>query len=418
MSLGSASAGRLINGKSLPNHKGWIRRNSERQYGTPELIETLKAGVEKVREKYPNTCRLVTGDVSKKFGGPLLPHRSHRSGRDIDIGLYAKGNRELTHFEGLGNHGYDVAKNWTLVQALLETGQIEYIFLDYQIQKKLYEYVKSHLQPTDEFLNLVFQYPKGPGERRGIIRHRGGHSKHYHVRIFSPVAITAGRKYAGADPMLAKFFNPDKLAAVNYDGLQFAARFAGKTKLLAAFAYPNAIPAPPVEKIHLVSSDTETLDSVAKTYRTSVGSLCELNGVGADALLLQGMQLRVLAPAGYEPSTAPVTTAELIERFGSNLARVHSVEDGESLWSIAKEYELDIADLCQWNDLSFRTVLQPGQTILIHPKKPPLLLSRNLMLSEHVFAYIRGEEKKSDWWGERLAGSFWSRLKTFFGLLS
>jgi membrane-bound lytic murein transglycosylase D len=43
----------------------------------------------------------------------------------------------------------------------------------------------------------------------------------------------------------------------------------------------------------------------------------------------------------------------------------HTVQRGDSLWSISKRYKVKVNDLMRWNDLSRNAVIQPGQSIKI-----------------------------------------------------
>ena len=44
----------------------------------------------------------------------------------------------------------------------------------------------------------------------------------------------------------------------------------------------------------------------------------------------------------------------------------HTVRSGDSLWSIARHYNVRVSDLMRWNDLSRNTVIKPGQAIKIN----------------------------------------------------
>jgi hypothetical protein len=57
-----------------------------------------------------------------------------------------------------------------------------YDFMDYYIQRMLYERAKAGGMRGDE-LEELFQYPRGKGRARGIIRASKGHDDHFHVRL-------------------------------------------------------------------------------------------------------------------------------------------------------------------------------------------------------------------------------------------
>ena len=43
-----------------------------------------------MREQFPDAHVLAVGDISQERGGQITQHRSHQSGRDVDIGLVYK----------------------------------------------------------------------------------------------------------------------------------------------------------------------------------------------------------------------------------------------------------------------------------------------------------------------------------------
>ncbi len=47
-------------------------------------------------------------------------------------------------------------------------------------------------------------------------------------------------------------------------------------------------------------------------------------------------------------------------------AVIHVVKNGDSLWSIARRYEVSVRDVVAWNDLGARSVLKPGRKLTLH----------------------------------------------------
>ena len=179
-SVGKTSAGSLYGPTRLPRRGKGYRHIGDDPYGTSEAVAYLQFAAWAVTLKHPKTVPVVIGDLSAKGGGRLRPHRSHQSGRDADVGLYRTGNRRLKWFRALPASELDVGKTWTLIEALLRTGAVKYIFLDRSIQQQLAAYA-SRLGWTDAALAQVFQYPGG--NRRALIQHVSGHRNHLHVRF-------------------------------------------------------------------------------------------------------------------------------------------------------------------------------------------------------------------------------------------
>ncbi|MDA0190948.1 MAG: LysM peptidoglycan-binding domain-containing protein [Proteobacteria bacterium] len=136
---------------------------------------------------------------------------------------------------------------------------------------------------------------------------------------------------------------------------------------------PAADPEPPAAgKTHTVRAG-ETLYAVARRYGTSVAELRRLNQLRSDRLSA-GMRLTVAARA---PDATPVrvTAAPAASDKGSATAakgkaagkpRVarYKVRRGDTLASIARQFNVDTDDLMRWNRVSPKK-LQPGQVLTI-----------------------------------------------------
>ena len=43
----------------------------------------------------------------------------------------------------------------------------------------------------------------------------------------------------------------------------------------------------------------------------------------------------------------------------------HTVKEGESLWRIARRFDIHVVDLLEWNNLKRGNHLQPGQILIV-----------------------------------------------------
>ena len=196
LSAGKPSRGILVNGVPFPPGIGYTFNSAVEHYATPEAVEAILFAIGQVRERYADTADLVIGDLSYPKGGKISHHRSHRSGRDADLGMYLKGNQQPRQFAPLNLANIDVPKTWTLIQALIEDNKVEVIFLDTRIQAILYLYAKNTLHASASDLERLFQYPHGRHARCGIFRWAMGHTNHMHVRFRCPRAVAAAEKYS------------------------------------------------------------------------------------------------------------------------------------------------------------------------------------------------------------------------------
>jgi hypothetical protein len=152
-------------------------------FGTKKTIGLLEQVARKYRARTGGGPKVVVGDISRRGGGGLGGHLSHRTGHDVDVGYVLRGaDASRTHFSGVNADNLDVARTWALVKAFLDTGEVVYIFMDYAWQKTLYEYARDH-GVSERELDELFQYPRGRGRSHGIVRHWKSHRHHFHVRF-------------------------------------------------------------------------------------------------------------------------------------------------------------------------------------------------------------------------------------------
>jgi len=133
--------------------------------------------------------------------------------------------------------------------------------------------------------------------------------------------------------------------------------------------------------VHRVRSG-ETLGAIARKYGTSVAELCRLNNIKSTSILSIGQplqfrakQISVEASPKAVKETTPQTSASTgsatgkkievpIEATQSEDGHVyHSIEPGDTLYSIAKKYNISIEKLCELNDMKDNIIIKTGQKI-------------------------------------------------------
>lgn len=198
ISYGRPNRGRLIDGVKLPD-KGsgfttaTIWRTRGNRYGTDELVDLIK-GVSRRMKKKSRAARLVIADLSGSGGGAAHKfHRSHQSGRDVDILYYvndASGNPfepdVMRPFDPNGDARdgsgitVDVPRTWQLVRELLTANEayVQYIFTYRPIAEKLFEHATSIGEP-EYLVTRAMKAVKQPGDS-------APHNDHMHVRIYCP----------------------------------------------------------------------------------------------------------------------------------------------------------------------------------------------------------------------------------------
>lgn len=175
--------GDLPSGVQLPDGKYYVVKHPSLSWGTGDTIRLIQTAISNYRKNWRSSPLVHVGDISKKGGGQFPPHRSHQHGRDVDIGYVLKGSQaDEKKFVSANSKNLDEARTWDLIKSFLDTDKVKYIFMDYSIQKLLYEYAKAKGVSKDE-LDELFQYPRGKNRGHGIIRHSSGHVNHFHVRF-------------------------------------------------------------------------------------------------------------------------------------------------------------------------------------------------------------------------------------------
>jgi murein endopeptidase len=173
-SIGEPWHGSLEGGVHLEAGPGYTIRRPARAFGAPHVLAQLKQSIAVVRALYPDVPTIAIWDLSAEHGGKISDHHSHQSGLDVDIGFYYTHGTEL-----------DLEATWALLAAFARTADrddgVSMIFLDYELQRRLYAWARARGTPDDE-LAYMLQYPRGKSELAGLVRHWPGHTDHLHVR--------------------------------------------------------------------------------------------------------------------------------------------------------------------------------------------------------------------------------------------
>ncbi len=175
--------GTLVVSQQLPAGQHYHVKRPNLAYGTPHTVRAIQAAVSRYKQRKPKGPKVHIGDISREGGGPLRGHKSHQRGVDVDVGLVHKGMLAAeTKFVDANSNTLDVARTWALVKAFADTAEVRAIFLDYGVQKVLYEHARKQ-GVSEQTLDELFQYPRGKNHPHGLIRHWKGHRNHLHVRF-------------------------------------------------------------------------------------------------------------------------------------------------------------------------------------------------------------------------------------------
>lgn len=387
-SIGYPFEGRLENGIPFPREfQGYQLRSVEHTYTTPELIGALLDAIEGVRRDFPDTCDLYLGDFSKPGGGPWYPvHKSHQNGRDVDIGMYAKGNVPLTNLVPMNEENLDLPKNWSLVLHLLNSHLVERIFVDSSIQRLLYNYALSRGYDKS-FLDRVFQVGSG-GYEYTFVRHEPGHRDHMHVRFVAPWSELAGRiefptpEQRRVIELAQSSFLPKKV-------LYYAKDEASPEVLSSKLGIPleDLLKWNKLHRLDVVRPGTPIVfykrgfDVESIQLAMSLDAMLMRSKTQGDLALLHNDVVLNIPPMmgrSFTPEVGGVGNNEqqnrpeqqrltIVQRRDAPFAppKFHVVRSGETLAVIAKKHDLSVKELLSLNKLTAKSTLKPGQKLIV-----------------------------------------------------
>lgn len=183
-SRGSVHTGSLEHGIVVPPHTGYRVHDERRAWVTTFVAAALVDGFDALRTRFPRSPAIEIRDASLEHGGPMREHRSHTSGRDVDMSYFrlsCASASECGH-RWTRSDALDAEREWALLEHWIRADLLEYVFVDYELQGPLYDAARAAGASRAE-LDRWFQYPRGESSRMGLIRHVPRHADHLHVRF-------------------------------------------------------------------------------------------------------------------------------------------------------------------------------------------------------------------------------------------
>jgi hypothetical protein len=160
-------------------------------WATAATVAVLDKALRRWAELMPDGQPILVGNLSAPSGGKLRPHGSHQSGRDVDLGYPQKlGPGDELAWREMDASNLDAGATWTLLRVLAETGALEVVYIDRELQKLLHDHALEHEMATRRELAHWLEHPRAPGEGDALVVHVAGHSDHIHVRFSCPAEQT------------------------------------------------------------------------------------------------------------------------------------------------------------------------------------------------------------------------------------
>jgi membrane-bound lytic murein transglycosylase D len=135
-------------------------------------------------------------------------------------------------------------------------------------------------------------------------------------------------------------------------------------------ARASAGPADPADQssgkvVHVVKRG-DTLWKISQRYGVSLSSLRTWNGLRNSSQIRPGQQIVVWLREPARRSLQAVAEAKPLEKGGKEIW--YTVKPGDSLWDIARTFEVTVAQLSEWNGLNSRRPIRPGLRLRIYGK--------------------------------------------------
>lgn len=181
-SIGAANRGRVRDAEPVPPGDNYVILFPHRAFGTYYAVSEIVRAMDAYAVRFPEANPLIVGDLGFRTGRRIRPHKSHQSGRDVDITFPRLDTPpNFRRFHPIRARDLDVSKSLWLIKTFIDGGQVEYIFADRYFQRLLVQEAKRQGAPK-EWIARTFQYPQYSGTH-AIVRHARGHRKHFHIRF-------------------------------------------------------------------------------------------------------------------------------------------------------------------------------------------------------------------------------------------
>jgi LysM repeat protein len=179
LSVGRPNRGRILNGVQLPDSPLYARRTPRTLWGSSHSIGALMSAFAMFRYESGHQGEVIVNSMSLQHGRRFAPHKSHQSGRDVDVALPLLPGVVPTISPNADE--VDWWATWALVRSLIRTNEVVYIFLDRPLQRRLYDAALSMGATPDE-LATILEIAQDH-RKQSIVRHAKGHDDHIHVRF-------------------------------------------------------------------------------------------------------------------------------------------------------------------------------------------------------------------------------------------
>lgn len=131
----------------------------------------------------------------------------------------------------------------------------------------------------------------------------------------------------------------------------------------------------------------ENLGTIAERYRTTVALIKRVNGIRGN--LIRAGQSLVIPVARTDLDSYKLSAEQRLaqlqnrDREGEKLE--YEVQQGDTLWEIARRFGVGVTTLAKWNGMAPRDTLRPGQKLVIWTRDKTVVSALNPVNFSHPF---------------------------------
>lgn len=108
----------------------------------------------------------------------------------------------------------------------------------------------------------------------------------------------------------------------------------------------------------------DSLWSIAKRFNVSESQLRSWNGLGSKSPLKPGQKLTVASTDKTPAGSTPKATTKQVSAASANKI-TYEVRTGDNLWTISRQFDVDVQQILDWNRLAKNATLRPGQRLTL-----------------------------------------------------
>lgn len=262
---------------------------------------------------------------------------------------------------------YNYYNNWELALAAYNAGMGS---VNYAIKKgKSRDYWRLRSmgllkKETEEYVPRFFAaaYIAKNHEKYGFHYNTGIHFPEFEVLLIKePVDLTVLARRSGIKLSMLQFLNPELRRFITPFGNSYKLRVP-REKFADAIIVYKELPKEELAgvKWHMVRAG-ETLSEIAEKYQTKVSLIKRINNITNSKRVFAGR--KILVPVNTKSNEFEEETVYIPKKGFSAQEIRYTVKNGDTIWDIAMTYRTDVEMILAVNDLSFESIIMPGDEI-------------------------------------------------------